>query len=499
MKIVGEEVGWVVSDPERGLPSTERVPVMLKEGVDVGPFEYLLAEVGDGVYALIRVTELKEYNVHAEPRLLDLEVRVRAVPSSDAGLPGRFVLANTELVDAFRVRDGRIEPLGPRVLPRSRSPVYKAAATAVRAIMGQARVPVEVGDLVGTPGVRVCIDAEALLRHMVVVGTTGTGKSWFRGLLMERLYDKGIPQVIIDPMADYLQSTRELGGVVLVPGENYRPRLDVLSTSSFLGLVGDTIPTPFQRVVAAKAFELYKDESRRALVPLPPEKLPEYVDKAASLYRAKEDTRENVMARLEEFLKSVGIFGTGFCGSLAGETWERLINEKKLVTVDARLDDLQLQVLITSILEELITLREAKKIPPLVLSFDEAHRIAPRGVRGLAGAELIKQLIRYGRHKGIGIIAITQFPDSVDVELIRLPAIRVVFALDVDQIGAIKGMLMDLPEELKAKLPKLECGTAFISGTADVVRHTVYVRIDSNRKTTHGGVTPSLIDAGRSR
>jgi len=302
--------------------------------------------------------------------------------------------------------------------------------------------------------------------------------------------------VVIDPMADYLQATRELGGVVLEPGRNYRPRLDALSTSSFLGLVGDALPTPFQRVVAAKAFELYKDASRKALAPPPPQKLLDCVDKAADLYRAREDTRENVRARLEEFLNTVGIFGIGFSGSLVGESWERLMNARRLVTVDARLDDLQLQVLMTSILEELVELRRQGRIPPFILSFDEAHRIVPRGAKGLAGAELVKRLIRYGRHMGIGVIAITQFPDSVDVELIRLPATRVVFALDTDQLGAIRGMLMDLPEELKAMLPKLERGTAVISGTADVVRHTVYVRIDSKRRTTHGGVTPSLAGGG---
>ena len=171
-----------------------------------------------------------------------------------------------------------------------------------------------------------------------------------------------------------------------------------------------------------------------------------------------------------------------------------LLNTRKTVNIDLLgVSDLALQVTVAAVLSDVVRLRRENKIDPLIVSFDEAHRIVPRTHSRQhipPSAYVVKNLIRFGRHYGIGVIAITQFPDSVDIELIRLPATRFVFAVDSEQLGSIRGILGDLPEVIKNMLPKLEKGTAFLAGTADVIRHTLYIRIREDRQTTHGGETP---------
>ncbi|MDK2464715.1 MAG: ATP-binding protein [Candidatus Korarchaeota archaeon] len=513
----GDQVGCVVSIPHKGLPSTELVPILLLEGVEVPLYSYLIARMDSqfagssprGRFALLRVVRLRQADPGATPELTAVRLRVtgeaRGPPSA-----GEFTLAEAELLDVFEEDQNGLRSLGPSLIPRSGSGVYRAGPRALEALMGRRSSPVRIGTLRGTD-VPVDLDAEDLLRHMIVIGTTGTGKSWFRGLLMEELHDLGVPQLNFDPAGEYVEAVRELGGVNVIPGRNFFPRLDSLTPDLFLALAGDRLPTGFQRVIARSGFEEFLEDARRGRVRgrgleayarspeegYDPLDLLEYMERAAERYNARRDTRENVLGRVEEMIAEIGIFGRGFAGDLEGRTLADLLTREGLVNVVVLgLSDAQLQAVMASLIGEAVRLREAGAVRPLIISFDEAHRVVPRVPRGSEpppAARLVRSLIRYGRHLGIGIVVITQFPDSVDVEAVRLPATRVVFAVDVDQVGAIRGLLSDLPEGVRDMLPKLERGTAFVTGVRDVMRYTAYVEISSERRTPHGGRTPRLV------
>ena len=118
--------------------------------------------------------------------------------------------------------------------------------------------------------------------------------------------------------------------------------------------------------------------------------------------------------------------------------------------------------------------------------------IIPRGEKSIASV-VVKRLLRYGRHLGIGVILITQKPNSIDQEGVSMPATKIVFALSHDELRYMRGLFSDLGEEIYRRIPKLEVGTAVISGTYDILRHSLYVRIRSDRKTKHGGETPRLL------
>ena len=148
-------------------------------------------------------------------------------------------------------------------------------------------------------------------------------------------------------------------------------------------------------------------------------------------------------------------------------------------------------VIAGAIARELITLRQKEKIPPLIFSVDEAHMFIPSSGDSPA-SQVIRELIRMGRHIGIGLILITQNPMDIDKRTIKLTNTRFIFALEQDQLEHLKGVFSDTPKEIIANLPKLETGTCLMTGSRESIRHAVLVKI-RKRRTTHGGETPSMV------
>ena len=203
----------------------------------------------------------------------------------------------------------------------------------------------------------------------------------------------------------------------------------MLTPAEFESMIKHHIPTDFQRTIAVNGFIKFKEESlariSRNMPPLNPEELPRFVERSASEYQARDDTRQNTIERIRTFLRNYPIFGEGI-------DWRNIIvNQRtKLINIIfGTADENTIRFGIGCILKELWECRRRNQIPPLVVSFEEAHMIVPRGDLNVASF-IVKKLLRYGRHYGIGVIMITQRPSSVDPETIGMPATRVIFALD---------------------------------------------------------------------
>jgi len=497
-------VGVVVNLKQKPITLYE-IPVSLESDTDVKRSSILVAISEDlkRIY-ILRVKNLLYHSPIATPTSLRVRKEVlkeTLSPSETMEHIGAVRAAITELIDMAEIQNSGIKLVGPKSVPLPGTLVYNPPTIVAQAMLGKQEIPVHIGTLVDT-NIDVTIDLQNLSRHCLIVGTTGTGKSWLRGVLLERLYDLGVPQLIFDPLRDYVKAVEELNGVNLRYGKNFLPRLDALGPSMFRAMLRDVL-TPLQLAIAVRAFKRFRVEARRSGKPLNPRKIINYIYAVGKEMKAMRETMDNAAARVEALLDELGYPEEQkgierYFQSTNGEAnlfpnWKELINEKKLVNIDLLdISDLALQVTVASTLSEILELRKKGEIPPLIVSFDETHRIAPREKNPPPSAMIVRNIIRFGRHYGIGIIAITQFPDSIDTELIRLPATRFIFAIDSDQLGAIRGILRDLPEELKDYLPRLERGTAFLAGTSDIIRHTLYVRITAKRRTTHGGETPKF-------
>ncbi len=78
------------------------------------------------------------------------------------------------------------------------------------------------------------------------------------------------------------------------------------------------------------------------------------------------------------------------------------------------------------------------QFPPYVAVVDEAHLFVPQG-EGSPCKQIIREGVRIGRHHGICMVLMTQSPIDIDRSIIRQCNTRLVFALEPDQLDAIRG------------------------------------------------------------
>jgi DNA helicase HerA-like ATPase len=112
-------------------------------------------------------------------------------------------------------------------------------------------------------------------------------------------------------------------------------------------------------------------------------------------------------------------------------------------------------------------------------------------------SQVLREVIRWGRHYGVCLILITPSPTDIDRKTIRITNTRFIFAIEPDQLEALRGVFADAPEEIIHRLPKLEQGTCLLTGSRETVRHALLVKIKA-RKTTHGGTTPDIVGEAKS-
>lgn len=482
------KVGIIVADIP---PSLKGALIKLTNPI-IKPLEYVVTYFtwnGEEVGVVLRITDISHYSEYTRARALDIEEKmgVRLYPSiKDEELIGEYIVAYGELVEAFVIQNGRPNPIGPAIPPVAGSDVYKADDRVLEVLVGNIKNRLYIGHLYGAPSVKVELEANNLLRHIIILGGTGTGKSWFRGVLMEELHKLDVPQVNLDILNEYSTAVEQLGGRNILLKGGYKPRLDVFSPDEFDEMIEDHIPTPFQRTIARQGFIRFRRASSGALTPLEATALLRYVDEAADEYNARGDTRLNTTSRLEAFISDYGIFGTGL-------NWAELIKKHRLINVRfPYMADRVIRAGVAAVLKELMLLRNKGSISPLIVSFDEAHTIIPRGRRSPAKT-VVKHLLRYGRHLGIGVIMITQRPSSIDEEAVMMPASRVIFATDPAELKGLKPLLADLGDYALRLIPRLEAGSAVVTATMDILRHSLYVRIRSDRVTKHGGDSVPLV------
>lgn len=204
----------------------------------------------------------------------------------------------------------------------------------------------------------------------------------------------------------------------------------------------------------------------------------------------KADKRSTTMAVARtRALKQNKIFGDG----IDKADWLKYIYPCMTINCK-RLTTTQLQPIATAVLRELQTLRLHTHIPPYVAVIDEAHLFVPEG-EGSACKQIIREGVRIGRHHGIAMVLMTQSPVDIDKRTIRQCNTRLVFALEPDQLDAIRGVRADASLEMLNALPKMPQGTCLLSGTYESVRHAIPVKIrERETKNSEGGQTPKIFE-----
>jgi len=480
-----EPVGNVVSDEET--PSYSTVLCHLLPGKTTRPGELLMVEIEEGIhYGLGRVKEGREINPYEAADLSHMRGLLGLEsPSKREDLPRKFKVVWLDLLEELKMEEGNDWRLRePQTIIPAGSKIFRATEETAALAIGLKKNGdggVDIGSVVGSENLRVVLDANKVFpRHVLIVGTTGTGKSWLRGVLAEEINTLGIPQVNIDLHGEATEAAKELGGQNLVPGTTLTVKLSSLTEPEVLGLI-PYLHELHEQIVSRAFLELKKRAGPQGFGL---EEMLKEVDEVGKQFGAKPPTMSIVRARLEA-LRYVRVIGKGV-------KWANLLKPSAFINIDCRgISHGELQAIAGAVGRELLSLRMRKMVPPLIFSIDEAHMFIPYGEES-PSSQVLREVIRWGRHYGICLVLITPSPTDIDRKTIRITNTRFIFAIEPDQLDALRGVFADAPEEIIYRLPKLEQGTCLLTGSKETIRHALLVKVKA-RKTTHGGATPDII------
>ena len=483
-----ESIGTVISDGET--PSFETVRIKLKAGQDVKPGTLVRISVSRGNVncdLIARVRSAREHNPNEGPE--DINVRdTMEIPSSypleeDSTIIYR--LAEAELIEEIINETMQ----SPQTLPQSGADVFIANEDEIVDTLGLVKdesIGLRIGETVAGTTTEIILKREAIQRHLFLCGTTGSGKSYAMGVIAEELEKHHLPIVFIDTQDEYSVLVEMLGGTVVEPGVNFTIRISSLAESELLDLL-PAATTELQRDIISRAFSELQSELVSENIPkFSIDQLLERIEVVGPELTTNKPSTSMAISRTKS-LKRNKIFGE----SIGKADWRKYmypclaINCKHLTTS-------QLQPIATAVLRELQNLRRHKHIPPYVAVIDEAHLFVPEGESSPC-KQIIREGVRIGRHYGISIVLMTQSPVDIDKRVIRQCNTRLVFALEPDQLDAIRGVRADASEEMLRALSKMPQGTCLLSGTYECVKHAIPVKIrERETENSEGGETPDI-------
>jgi DNA helicase HerA-like ATPase len=494
-------IGTVVSDSET--PTFEIVRIKLKANQDVRPGTILRIPAfrNQSETELIgRVRSAYEHNPNESAENINaretLQISANYPQEQDSTIIFRQIEADL-IEEIFQNDKGETDIRSPQTLPNSGAEVFLANDDEIVASLGLTKNEAEglhIGKTVGGKQTKILIKREAIQRHMFICGTTGSGKSYSLKVVAEELNKQGLPVIFIDTQDEYSSFVKKLGGKVLTPGTDFNIRISSLTDRELLDLV-PTDSELHRNIIAASFLELQdeiRDGRRTKFL------LQDLLDRMAIIGPNLTQRRDSVdlAIRRTATLQRDDIFGEGFDRT----DWRKLIRPCLAVKCK-HLSMRKLQTVATALLREFQNLRLQDHIPPYVMVVDEAHLFVPQGETSPC-KQIIREGVRIGRHHGICFILLTQSPVDIDKSVIRQCNTRLVFALEPDQLDAIRGVKADASEEMLRALPKQPRGTCLLSGTYETVKHTIPVAIrqlSDNLKSTEGGSTPDIFSEMQTR
>jgi DNA helicase HerA-like ATPase len=331
----------------------------------------------------------------------------------------------------------------------------------------------------------VLLKPEIIQRHIFVGGTTGSGKSFATGIILEEINKFGIPIIILDSQNEYVALAEDLNGRVLRPGPDYTVRLSSLTETEVLDLVPTLRGTMGYDLLAFSFLSLKRRIIEGRMRQFGLKELLQKMQEDAPTLEVKANSLQIGLMRTQS-----SIHRHDFLGERTN--WVQLLKDSSVVNIDCgRLDQSQVQLVVGATLRELTNLRLRKEIPPYVIVLDEAHLLVPEGEDSPC-KQVIRENIRIGRHYGICMMLITQSPVDIDKKTIRQCNTRFIFALESDQLDSLRGIKADATEDMLRRLPKMPRGTCLLSGTYETIKHAIPIKIRSDRKTRLGGTAPDI-------
>ena len=490
-----------------------------QQAIRTGEFVYYEASVdGQERRVLGRVTRRELARLFPDGFLADPQVR----PSAIAGMIGYEPL-EAELFEVTVTILGYYDEAlhdftNPRLPPRAGHPIYIADDGMLSAVLSRrtAASPgsAHVGSLLSRPAdaVPIVLDATSLTStHLAIIASTGAGKSYLAGVLVEELLGphNRAAVLVVDPHGEYDTLVQMQEAPAFQAGDGYRPEVHIIRP-------GDVKV----RISSLTLADL------RYLLPNLSEKMHHYLGRAYGRVRRQSGDKWT-LGQLKVALRA----GPGgqpvtdpeadeeleaedaTIGALLwrlGSIFERspIFNDYESLPLDElfrpgrctvlqlnEVDEREQQVVVATILRRLWQARldtekriategQENYLPyPTFVLIEEAHRFAPASADAIT-SQVLKTILSEGRKFGVAVGLISQRPGRLDADVLSQCMTQFILRIvnPVDQ-ARVAESVESVGRDLLAELPALSKGQAVVAGAA--VNTPLLCRV-RRRITEHG-------------
>ncbi len=423
--------------------------------------------------------------------------------------PERIVNAlgiNAKEFELFEVRatimgyyDPNLGFVNPRIPPKPGQPIYLAEAETIQEALMKKR-PGEIGSMhIGyllnrDEDVPVVLDAALVTsEHMCILASTGSGKSYLAGVVVEELlkpYNCGAV-LILDPHGEY-HTLRELEGLEEFRREDYSPKVKVLGKGEIkirvCELDYDELVTLLPRLtdkMEALLNEVYRELSGKLWTS---EDLIEKLEEIAQEDSNYRSSAYGLIWRIRRFVQSTSVLDDYEHIELK----EILKPGQATVLQLTEMEEIEQQILACVLLKRILNARinyekgrNGEKLEyPVFVIIEEAHRFASRDARSYP---VLKTILAEGRKFGVGVCLISQRPAKIDSDILSQCMTQIIMRIvnPADQEN-IRNSMESLGKEMIEELPGLTKGQALVAGVS--INAPVLIRV-RKRLTRHGGTS----------
>lgn len=403
--------------------------------------------------------------------------------------------------------------LNPRIPPAPGQPVFLASNEMLTKMLSPKQQGQTGGAHLGSlltrqrDAVPVVLSVKDLVStHLAVLASTGAGKSYTAGVLIEELlkpYNRAAV-LIVDPHGEY-HTLQELHKHPAFADGTYHPEIRIFTP--------DKIKVRISTLTEADI---------NYLLPETTEKMKTFLSQA---YKAVINTRREGMWGFQDLMEEVLQLkygdeksGSGNVSTIDGLEWRlnrrfnhsRIFSDSEHIPLEdlfrpgqctvlqlSDIEEQEQQVIVGTLLRRTNKARVGtvrgtlvgsdEQLPyPVFVLLEEAHRYAPAGTQ-VVSTNILKQILSEGRKFGVGIGLITQRPGKLDQDVLSQCMtqfiMRIVNPIDQQTIASsVEGAGRRLLDEL----PALTKGQVVVSGVA--INTPVLCQVRS-RLTKHGGET----------
>ena len=464
---------------------------------------------------------------------------VRGLPDSFLAEPG---VAPAELAAMIGMEGGTadifeitVETIGyfsgtlddfvnPRIPPQPGDRVHLASSETLSAMLSSKRVgengSAHIGSLLTRDAGEVPVVLsikDVVSTHLAILASTGSGKSYTAGVLVEELmqpYNRAAV-LIVDPHGEYHTMSSIQGDANFAGSDGYKPEVKIFTPDSikvrFSTLTEADVKYLLPEGTSDKMLHFLRQAYRSLQDRLKAEGRRDYL---YSYFDLRDEVQRQQYGKDD---KDAGDGGN--VSSIQGLLWrldsrfdrtdsifhphehiemQELYKPGRVTILDlSDIEQHEQQVIVGTLLRRvnkarvMTTRGEAEKGEnfldyPVFTLLEEAHRFAPSGA-SVVSTNVLKQILGEGRNFGVGIGLITQRPGKLDQDVLSQCMTQIIMRIvnPIDQ-QTVAQSVEGAGRAMLAELPALTKGQAIISGVG--TNTPVMCRIRP-RITQHGGET----------